>query len=302
MVQWILVFVCAAAAGAALYFQRKNKRMYQMIDRMLDEVLTGIPITGSDIQEGGLSALAGKALRIQEKMEAEICRAQEEKEQVKSLISNISHQLKTPLANVCMYRELLEEEISTQRQKLFQEKMRKQLEKIDWLLGSLFKMIKLEQGAIEFEICASSLQQTLRSAVSTVYAKAEKKEIAISMEPFEDYCVWHNSKWTAEVFTNILENAIKYTDSGGQIRIRINRMEIYTEIQVRDNGTGIRQEELTDIFKRFYRSRDVEDQEGSGIGLYLSRLILEKEKGYITVKSEYGSGSCFSVFLQNCQN
>ncbi len=84
--------------------------------------------------------------------------------------------------------------------------------------------------------------------------------------------------------------------------IRVRPYELYTEIQVADNGRGIRQEELTDIFKRFYRSPEAGDAEGSGIGLYLSDLILEEEKGYITAVSEYGEGSCFSVFLQNCKN
>lgn len=114
--------------------------------------------------------------------------------------------------------------------------------------------------------------------------------------------MYHNRKWTVEVFVNLLENAIKYTDKGGAISIRVKPYELYTEIQFSDNGRGIRKEELTDIFKRFYRSPEVENMEGSGIGLYLSNLILEKEKGYITATSEYGKGSSFSVFLQNCKN
>ncbi len=100
----------------------------------------------------------------------------------------------------------------------------------------------------------------------------------------------------------MLENAVKYTDRGGTISICVKSYDLYTEIQIADNGRGIRQEEMTDIFKRFYRSPEVENMEGSGIGLYLSNLILEKEKGYMTVDSEYGKGSCFSVFLQNCKN
>ena len=101
---------------------------------------------------------------------------------------------------------------------------------------------------------------------------------------------------------NLLENAVKYTQKGGCIHIRVCPYDLYTEIQIADNGRGIKQEELTDIFKRFYRSPEVENMEGSGIGLYLSNLILEKEKGYMMVKSEYGKGSCFSVFLRNWKN
>lgn len=302
MTLWLAGAVFAAVIAAAVCLWHDKKKMYQTIDEMLDELLNGERITHSDIREGQLSALASKVIRIQEKIENEVSLAQGEKEQVKSLISNMSHQLKTPLANACMYCELAGTETEPDRQKLFQRKTKKQLEKIDWILGSLFKMVRLEQGALAFDVQPASLRKTLLEAVNAVYMKAEKKGIAVITEPFADCRLFHNSKWTAEVFENILENAVKYTEPGGEIRIAVNRMELYTEIQFSDNGIGIRQEELTDIFKRFYRSRDAENKEGSGIGLYLARLILEKEKGYMTVKSKYGSGTCFCVFLQNCQN
>ena len=153
-----------------------------------------------------------------------------------------------------------------------------------------------------FEGKAIGIKQTILDAVDTLYEKLEKKEINFTLEPFEDRLLYHNRKWTAEVFVNLLENAVKYTDRGGTISICVKSYDLYTEIQIADNGRGIRQEEMTDIFKRFYRSPEVENMEGSGIGLYLSNLILEKEKGYMTVDSEYGKGSCFSVFLQNCKN
>ena len=294
MIYFIIVILIFLLLYTIIYSWLRNRKMYQTIDRMLDEVLNREVVTVSDIKEGEISALASKVIRLQEKME---------KEQVKGLISNMSHQLKTPLANVMMYRELLEGEDSTAGQKkMFLSKMELQLEKIDWILRSLFKMVGLEQGAIIFESAPSSLRKTLLSAVNAVYEKAEKKNIEIITEPFEDCTLYHNDKWTAEVFVNILENAVKYTETAGKIYIRICPMELFTEIQIEDNGIGIRETELADIFKRFYRSKDVEKKEGSGIGLYLSRLILEKEKGYMTVKSVYGKGSCFSVFLQNCQN
>lgn len=143
-----------------------------------------------------------------------------------------------------------------------------------------------------------SVRETLLDALNTVYEKAEKKGIEIRMEPFADQKLWHNRRWTAEVFANLLENGVKYTEPGGRIVIGCRAFEMYSQIWIRDNGRGIRREEMTEIFKRFYRSRDVEHVEGSGIGLYLSKMILEKEKGYLNVESEHGKGSCFSVFLQ----
>lgn len=127
---------------------------------------------------------------------------------------------------------------------------------------------------IRFETEQASLKETLVSALSSVYEKAEKKEIRIVTEPFPDCLLEHNPKWTAEVFVNILENAVKYSENGSRIEIQVRPLELFTEIRFQDHG----------------------------IGLYLSRMILDKEKGYMTVASEYGRGSCISVFLQNCQN
>lgn len=298
----LLSVLTAAAVLTAVLQIYYRKQMYLKLDRMLDQVLERGEIGISDVREGALAALANKAVRIQEKLEYELNQAQNEKEQVKSLISNMSHQLKTPLGNVMMYRELLETQQDVCQQRLFLKKMKQQLDKTDWILQSLFKMTRLEQGAIQFEAQAASIKNTLLDAVNSVYERAEKKKIQISAVPFEDIRLLHNPKWTAEVFCNILENAVKYSKENSRIQIQVIPMELYTEIQISDEGIGIHKEELTQIFKRFYRSREVENMEGSGIGLYLARLILEKEKGYMTVTSEYGKGSSFHVFLQNCQN
>ena len=282
---------------------REKRKTYRRIDELLDRVLNQEIILDSDVKEGEYSALVSKIKQIQEVLENHARSAETEKEQVKSLVSNMSHQLKTPLANLSLYAEILgKSELSKERKNEFFSKMQRQIEKLNWMVESLSKMVKLEQNLDDFEIKNTKIRQTILDAVDTVYEKLEKKDIQLDMESFEDRFLYHNRKWTVEVFVNLLENAIKYTEKGGFISIRVKSYELYTEIQISDNGRGIRQEELTDIFKRFYRSPEVENMEGSGIGLYLFNLILEKEKGYITAISEYGKGSCFSVFLQNCKN
>lgn len=281
----------------------EKKKTYRHIDELLDHVLNQEMILDSDVKEGEYSALVSKIKQIQEVLENHARSAETEKEQVKSLVSNMSHQLKTPLANLSLYAEILEKsELSPERKNEFFSKMQRQIEKLSWMVESLSKMVKLEQNLDDFEVKNTKIRQTILDSVDTVYEKLEKKDIQLDMEYFEDRFLYHNRKWTVEVFVNLLENAIKYTEKGGFISICVKSYELYTEIQISDNGRGIRQEELTDIFKRFYRSPEVENMEGSGIGLYLCNLILEKEKGYITATSEYGKGSCFSVFLQNCKN
>lgn len=296
----ILAILLVLAICYSIYQRRKT---YRMIDRLLDSVLSQEMIVHSEVEEGEFSALVSKIRQIQEVLENRARSADNEKEQVKSLVSNMSHQLKTPLANLSLYAEILgQNEIAPERKAEFADKMQRQIEKLDWIVESLSKMVKLEQNIDGFEVKDTPIRQTILDAVDTVYEKVEKKDLHLDLEPFEDRALYHNRKWTVEVFVNLLENAIKYTDKGGAISIRVKPYELYTEIQFADNGRGIRREELTDIFKRFYRSPEVENMEGSGIGLYLSNLILEKEKGYITAASEYGKGSCFSVFLQNCKN
>ncbi len=299
----ILGVLALVFAGTAVWLGRKNRRLYQEADRMMDRILDDKVIEQTDLKEGEISALAGKARRIQEKLQVEVGGAQREKEQVKSLISNMSHQLKTPLANIMMYEEILEDESLTRaEQEKFLGKMKRQSEKVEWILTSLFKMVKLEQDVIVFEAEGALIRRTLLDAVNLIYDKAQRRQIEIETEYFPDCRLYHNPKWTTEVFANILENAVKYTPQSGRITIGMRRYEMYTEIWFRDTGMGIAKEELTEIFKRFYRSRTAENMDGSGIGLYLSKLILEKEKGYMNVASEPGKGSCFSVFLQNCGN
>ena len=302
---WMGIFggLALVFAGAALWFRRKKQRLYREVDRMMDRILDNKKIEQTDLSEGEVSALAGKARRIQEKLEAEVGGAQREKEQVKSLISNMSHQLKTPLANIMMYEEILEDgSLPREEQENFLGKMKKQSVKVEWILNSLFKMVKLEQNVIVFEAEGALIRRTLLDAVNLVYEKAQRKGIEIETEYFPDCFLYHNPKWTTEVFANILENAVKYTPESGRITIGMRRYEMYSEIWFQDTGMGITKEELTKIFQRFYRSKDAENMDGSGIGLYLSKLILEKEKGYMNVASEHGKGSCFSVFLQNCGN
>ena len=295
-----LIFAATLFVVAA-YSRWRIQRTYCIIDKLLEQALNQEEIGISTVKEGALSALVSKIRRIQEMLGKQAALAQEEKEQVKSVVSNLSHQLKTPLANLFVYVDILSGQGTSERKKEEAvEKIKKQIEKLDWLIRSLGKMVKLEQGAIQFEAKGNPIRQTVLDAVDAVFEKAEKKGLALIVEPYNDLFLYHNRKWTAEVFVNLLENAIKYTKCGGEIRIRVHPYEIYTEIQVLDNGIGIRSEELMHIDKRFYRSKEVEHIEGSGIGLYLSKLILEKEKGYFCVRSVYGEGSCFRVFLRNC--
>lgn len=243
--------------------------------------------------ENRLQRLLGQAAQKEKK-------AEKERDETAALLSDLSHQLKTPMANVIMYTELLEDEsLEPEERRRFVQQTKEQARKMKWLLESMLKASRLETGSISFSAEYTCIRRTIGTAISGVYAKAEDKGITIAAEPFEDRKLYHDPKWTAEAIGNILDNAIKYSPSGSTVRVRVLPMEIYTQIEITDQGIGIAREEYNQIFRRFYRSHSVAQEEGSGLGLYLAQLILNKEKGYVTVASEKGKGSSFRIFLLN---
>lgn len=168
---------------------------------------------------------------------------------------------------------------------------------MQWLMKTLLKASRLEQGIISFESSQCMIKETIAMGISAVFAQAQKKQIVIETMEFVDHSLYHNPKWTAEVLTNILENAVKYSPQGSVVRIELTPLDIYTKIDIKDEGMGIPREEYNMIFRRFYRGKKAELKEGTGLGLYLAQLIMQKELGYITLTSSDGKGSCFSLFL-----
>ena len=204
----ILAVLLCLSAGCCIYQKRKT---YRMIDRLLDSVLSRETVVHSDVEEGEYSALVSKINQIQRVLDNHAKSAEKEKEQVKSLVSDMSHQLKTPLANLSLYADILGRgKIEPGQREEFAGKMHRQVERLNWIVESLSKMVKLEQNIDGFEVRDTQIRQTILDAVDTVYEKMESKKIDFILEPFEDMKLYHNRKWTAEVFVNLLENAVKY--------------------------------------------------------------------------------------------
>lgn len=290
--------ICLAVlAGVVLY----NRRQWDKLERMLEEAERSFYKGGhKELQETRESKLFSQVCRILNTAYYKEVQAVGEKNQVTELISDLSHQLKTPLANIVMNMELLKDDTLNEKQKqVFLDHTAGQAAKMQWLMENLLKASRLENGMMDFPAENSLIKGTIAKAVSAVYAQASGKQIQICTEEFQDFPLYHNPKWTAEALTNLLENAIKYSPKGSRVRIGISRLDIYTRISVEDEGVGIPQKEYNRIFQRFYRGSGVEQEEGSGLGLYLAQLIVQREKGYITVASRAGQGSIFSVFLLN---
>lgn len=284
--------------GCWLYLSRTLNR----ISRIINSYMTKQKPEDTDVAETREAKLVSQLRQLISISDHEARSAREEKEAVSRLVSDLSHQLKTPLANITMYTELLREgALSEEERQEFLMRSGEQAAKMEWLMKTLLKTSRLEIGMIEFEVAARSVKETIAAAVSAVYGQAEARRIRISMDELPDCRLLHNPKWTAEAISNLLENAIKYSPRESVIRISLEQLELYTRVNIIDRGIGIAPEEYNLIFKRFYRSKQVEQLEGSGLGLYLAQLILAKEGGYITVSSEPGKGSCFSLYLQNAR-
>lgn len=222
----------------------------------------------------------------------------EEKKKIKSLISDISHQTKTPIANMKIYLEIMqEEETLSEKGREFLCRMEEQTDKLDFLLHSMVKMSRLETGIIEIHKKPAGLYETIGLAVAAVVPKAEKKKIILKVECDENLQVCHDRKWTEEAIFNILDNAVKYTEEGGSVRIKVCVQEIFTKISVKDTGKGILPQRQAAVFTRFYREPEVCEQEGIGVGLYLARKIITLQNGYIEVRSEPGVGADFQIYL-----
>lgn len=223
-----------------------------------------------------------------------------EHDNIKTLISDISHQIKTPIANISMYNEtLIERELSKDKSLMCLNNMKAQVNKLQWLVDALIKMSRLENGVIALNKNKTNLIETIAKALSGIYIKAEKKNIEVTVHCDENLILNHDSKWTSEALFNILDNGVKYTNDNGYINVRVEKWDIFTKIDIEDSGIGIEEHEINDIFKRFYRASEVSNVEGIGIGLYLVREIIVSQGGYIKVRSRKGAGTTFSVFLPN---
>lgn len=301
----LLIFVFLI--GLIIFLLRKNhalkKDIYDFthkLDKSLNILLNGRKLDNSICEQDDLwGTVYDKLYRISNLHTRKNQEVTSEKENLKELVSDISHQIKTPLSNIELYLKMLTDETALAENTETIEKMGKQVGKLDFLFQSMIKMSRLETGTIKIQKKRNAISDTLAAAIGAAIPKADKKNIQIHVEYDETHRLNHDIKWTGEAIFNILDNAVKYTESGGFIWISVEQGEIFTKISIKDTGKGIPLERHGTIFNRFYREPEVHDNEGVGIGLYLAREIVSMQNGYIEVQSEVGKGSIFNIYLPN---
>jgi len=279
-----------------------HNRTLEHLDKMLSDAING-EFQESDYDETKLSRLETKWKHFLSASRLSKDQLDKAKQNIEGLIADIAHQTRTPIANLKLYSALLEEclqkrdDEALEEQKLLHE-MIVQTEKLEFLIQSLTKMSRLESNIITVNPQSKKVVPFVKETLSFMEAAAKKKQLVWEFGASNETCTaMFDSKWTREALENILDNAVKYSFENSTIRVFVEEYGLYVSISVKNEGIGISEKESSRIFERFYRSEKVLQKEGVGLGLYLAREILQRENGYIEVRSEEGNGAEFILYL-----
>lgn len=297
-----LLFVALVFMSAIAFIMIVRQKLTDFSDclcKTLDNMLTEETELPQYVEEESLFyKISHRLNRLYEVMREQRRSVAKERADLQELITDISHQVKTPIANLKMVdATLLEQDVPKEKQHEFLQAMGSELDKLDFLMQAMIKTSRLETGIITLKKKCQPVYDTLAAALGGIILSAEKKNINVYVECPEELEVSHDCKWTGEALFNILDNAVKYTQAGGNIYVAVSKWEFWLRIDITDTGKGIPENLQGAIFKRFYRETGVHDDSGVGIGLYLAREIITMQGGYIKVTSKVGEGSMFSVFL-----
>ena len=290
-------------AGAALllalavvaYDRWRTACTMRRLDEMLNAAMNGT-FSEKSFDESRLSALESRLARYLAASALSERNVREQKDQISGLISDISHQTKTPVANLRLYAQLLAEQPLTPQGKDCAAAISTQAEKLQTLIEALVKTSRLETGILALHPQLGEIIPVVERAAAQYAPKAAEKGIALTIGPHSGSAVF-DPKWTEEAVCNLLDNALKYTPAGGPVTVEVKNYELFSAIRVSDTGLGISEGEQAKIFGRFYRAPGAYQAEGVGIGLYLTRQIAEKQGGYVKVESTPGKGSAFSLYI-----
>lgn len=294
----ILIIAAAVIAGACVFIAAaamiKRRRTVERLEKMLNDAINGSFTEESfdETRESSIENRMGRYLAASENINKNL---QSEKDKIKTLIADISHQTKTPIANIQLYSDLMSESRLPREAREYLTALKGQTDKLSFLIASLVKLSRLETGIMSLYPQPANVRHLINAAEQACREKALAKGLELRVEA-EDIIAVFDEKWTEEALCNIIDNAIKYTDRGF-VAVSVKKYEMFLAIDVSDTGPGIDEAEIPKLFSRFYRGENVRDMEGVGIGLYLTREIITGENGYMKVTSEKGRGSVFSVFL-----
>ena len=292
----ILVFLFGTVCSGTIcliLFRRKQKKVIDSLQEMIAAAASG-NLKLTNYEESQRSSLENDLYNYLSSTLVTAESLTEQKQVIQTLISDISHQCVTPIANILLYAQLLEEKDHQETCEI--KLISQQSEKLDFLIKALVKMSRLEIGTIVPVVKKQSVAPLLALVKKQFQTDLLEKAITLTIKESNESAIY-DRKWTSEALSNILDNAIKYSPAGSNIQMTVESTPMFTKISVQDEGNGISEKDQNRIFQRFYRSEDVADLPGIGVGLYLARQIIEAQSGYIKLTSEMEQGSSFSLYL-----
>ena len=299
----VALFLAACLAVQVLLYRTARAYMRELVGQ-LSELIDQLAQLREDpvfppLEDTMLSRLQQQVERLSAIWAGQNRQAKGDRDEIQSLVSDLSHQLKTPVATLQIYGSLLgEADLSPEQRKEYRARMNRALERLNFLLDSMVKLSRLETGSIRLQPQNTDVEELVLNAALQVRKAAEEKNIDVSIQPPQaPIGVCCDPKWTEEAIFNLLDNAVKYTPPGGRVALTLESYETYCRINISDTGMGIPPEEIPKVFQRFYRGQSAQAVDGVGLGLPLARKIVQEQDGWIRVLSG-DEGSIFSVFLR----
>ncbi|WP_170006417.1 sensor histidine kinase [Bacillus fonticola] len=282
--------------GTTILFTRWRYREIERLSGYLRQISSGdYTLDVRDNTEGELSILKNDIYKVTLMLSEQGTLLKKDKIQLTDAISDISHQLKTPLTSMMVMADLLSDAgVDEVKRTEFTHNIQIQLERIEWLVSSLLKLSKIDAGTVQFKTEKVAVKHLIQKAVEPVLIPIDIKEQTLSIEGKDTTSFTGDLNWTAEALINILKNCVEHTDDGGSITISFEENALFTEIIIADNGKGIAKEDVPHIFKRFYKGKNA-SEDSIGIGLAMAYSIVTSQHGDIEVKSEKDQGTQFRI-------
>lgn len=295
---WILFFIVAMILILKIISPIFNniKKLGERADEMVEGNFNS---TELKFEEGDFYVFYNKFIHMGERLKNALKDLKDEKINLKDIINDISHQLKTPLSALIAYNDILKnhENMDIETKSKFIEMTSEQLDRMDWLITTLLKYARIESNAVSYNKEMIPISESIRYAIEPLKVSANNKKQRIELDFNSEGYYFHDKKWIAESLSNIIKNAIEHTDINGKIKITLEETPMSISITISDNGEGIEKSELKNIFKRFYKGKNSINPKSIGIGLSLSKKIIEAHGGSITAESELGKGTNFNIIL-----
>lgn len=279
-----------------LIYTRKRYKDIRQLSEYLRQINSGnYSLDVRDNEEGELSILKNEIFKVTTRLAEHSAKLEEDKQQLTIALSDISHQLKTPLTSMMVMTDLLSDhDLPKERRKEFTNNILIQLERLNWLVSALLTISKLDAGTVKFKKDRIKVKELIQHTLKGFQIPMEIKLITVKTEGEDSVSFEGDFHWSAEALTNIIKNCIEHTPNGGHIVIKHTENPLYTEIKISDTGPGINKEDLPYIFKRFFKGKGA-SSDSVGIGLAMAHQIVTKQGGDIEIDSRPGEGTSFRV-------